>query len=153
MREHTKRQCGSPSRDRFKRCHKEIGASFYALDLDLVLIEKYPAPGGIVAVIDYKNASGPDDPYDQISFAEAVGYNDVLKMGIGVYLVYGRDPESFCFNIYRYLGGNPKPNPPVCDLRYWRTTTGKQDFADWERYVRRSWRERKMREIRQQEFD
>ena len=48
---------GSPSRDAFNLWHKTppMPKSFYASDLDFVLVEK--APPRIVAIIDYKRAA------------------------------------------------------------------------------------------------
>lgn len=99
MREQTKQQKGSPSRDLFKRKHKDLSRKFYACDLDFVFVEKEPFPD-IIAVIDYKK-----DTDDEITFAEVVAYNALMRRGITVYIVTG-DAESGAFIIYRYEGGH-----------------------------------------------
>jgi hypothetical protein len=65
---------GSPSRDAFKWWHKHLIETFYACDLDFVLVEKdFP---GIVAILDYKQ------PGDTVTFSEALAYNRLVELGL-----------------------------------------------------------------------
>ena len=99
---------GSPARDAFKQAHKKIDPTYYAFDLDLVLVSK--SPPGIVAGFDYKTTT------DRITFAEALGYNDLLCQ-FPIFIVESDDPDNGPFTIFEYLGGDWKPEPPVCQLR------------------------------------
>jgi hypothetical protein len=83
----TKKQAliGCQSLDIFKFWHKNaLPRDFYALDIDLVLIEKQSAnAGGISAVFDFKVRSGGDT----IQFTEAMKYKFYLDCGISVWVV------------------------------------------------------------------
>jgi len=59
MRECTKHQKGSPSRDLFKLKHKSLHKDLWSLDVDFVFVEKHPVPD-IVAIVDFKNGAGDD---------------------------------------------------------------------------------------------
>lgn len=99
---------GSPSRDVFKRCHKQkLDGKCYATDADLVLVGKNPP--GIIAYLDFKL------PADQVTFSEILAYNEWMKSH-PVYIIQSPDPERGPFDVFRYLGGNWRPNPPVCEL-------------------------------------
>jgi hypothetical protein len=126
MNEWAKSQTGSPSRDTFKRKHKDLCQSLYACDLDFVLITKHPTPD-IVAVLDYKQAG------DGISFAEVVAYNALIQRGIPVYIVTGC-AESGRFDIEEYIGGHYRE--PLTQTRIAYQSTCWQDFERWEKSLR-----------------
>jgi len=124
---------GSPSRDEFKRCHKDLRRDFYATDADLALVSK--TPPGTVAYLDYKR------PGDSVSFAEAIQYNEWIQ-NAPVYIVESNNPTTGPFIIKRYLGANWKPDPPevnwgkTIDLANWA------EFEDWESELRREYQRR-----------
>lgn len=126
MDEHKRQLKGSPSRDAFKRMHKELGPDLYACDLDFVLIEKVPTPD-IIAALDYKQDG------DTVSFAEVIVYNALIRRGIPVFIVKG--PVETCeFAIGQYRGGHHgKPRYRV-DLVH--ETASKEEFEKWERSLR-----------------
>lgn len=126
MNENTKQQKGSPSRDTFKRKHKDLDKTLWACDLDFVLVDKSPVPD-IVAVLDYKQAD------DNITFSEVIAYNALMGRGLPVYVVVG-DAEVGAFIIYHYRGGNHKK--PRCDMAEVCRTADWQEFADWEKTLR-----------------
>ena len=125
---------GSPSRDAFKHWHKQqMSQSFYATDIDLVLVKKWPGSSDrhfIVAIIDYKQE------YDCVSFTEAVFYNACIKMEIPVYIVisdYDSNIDSFGpFEIQRYIWCDPDPDPPYCELIKIVKNGTEKDFWEWE---------------------
>lgn len=121
---------GSSWRDRFKRAHKTISARFYAVDADLVLVEKDPP--GVVAIVDYKH------PNDRITFAEVIAYNAMTQY-VPVYIVCGL--PSGPFDIFRYLGGDPRPDPPAVRLELVRTCRDWREFEAWERELRRTYKQ------------
>lgn len=124
---------GSPNRDAFKQWHKKLDSRFYACDLDLVLVDKNPP--GIAAAIDYKTTS----PYEYVTFAEVLAYNDLLSKGIRVYIVIGDEPFEE-LTIYQYMGGDWKPEPPKVDLELIARVDGLAGFSKWEREVRQQYR-------------
>lgn len=128
MKENTRNQCGSPSRDKFKRRHKDLNKDLWALDVDFVLVEKKPFPD-IVAVLDFKAGAS-----DSVTFSEVIGYNALINRGISVYIVSG-DPECGAFTIFRYEGGNH--TKPTCKLVHVKNTESWQEFEDWEKALRR----------------
>lgn len=128
MNEHTKQQCGSPSRDKFKRKHKDLNKNFWALDVDFVFIEKHPFPD-IVAILDFKAGAS-----DTITFSEVIGYNAFLNRGLPVYIVSG-DPDAGAFTIYRWEGGNHLK--PTSKLKHVHNTANWKEFEKWERMLRR----------------
>lgn len=133
---------GSPSRDTFKRRHKDMPPQFYALDIDLVLIDR--APFMIVAFCDYKR------PTDNITFAEVVAYNDLLKVA-QVYIIEAGDPQNGPYTIMRYLGGDPRPHPPKVEIvEECRCTTFK-DLETWEREIRQEIANDRMIRIKEDE--
>jgi hypothetical protein len=129
MNDHTKKQCGSPSRDLFKLNHKKLHKDLWAIDLDFVLIEKYPYPD-IVAAIDFKSSSA-----DKVGFSEVIAYNALLNRGIPVFIVEG-DAKSGVFEIYRYVGGcHKRPSPR---LAHHASIEGWEAFGEWEKALRKS---------------
>jgi len=132
MDDNTKQQIGSPSRDIFKRKHKDISKELWACDLDFVLVEKYPFPD-IVAALDYKREN------DDISFSENIAYCALLRRGTPVYILIG-DAEAGIFTIYKFMGGNHVK--PRNELKELYKTKSWHDFENWEKEIRDRWRKR-----------
>lgn len=128
MDERTKNQCGSPSRDKFKRKHKDLGKHLWARDVDFVLVEKHPFPD-VVAIVDYKAGA-----HDSITFTEVIAYNAFLNRGIPVYIVSG-DADVGAFSIFCYEGGNHVK--PTWKLRTVHETKTWEEFEDWETRLRK----------------
>jgi len=120
---------GSEKCDLFKRKHKDLHRSYYASDVDLCLISKFPP--GVVAYLDYKTTS------DCVTFSEVILYNELI-ITKPVYIIIGDDPENGPFEIKRYLGGDWNPDPPLVDLQYIGTVKTWGEFALWESKLR-SW--------------
>ena len=118
---------GSESRDTFKQLHKELNRRFYASDLDLVLVEKNPP--GQVACIDFKL------PYDHVSFAEVLTYNDQLKIA-PVFIIESPDPLAGPFRVLQYLGGDWHPEPPSVKLELVCVCEDWAEFGVWENALR-----------------
>lgn len=126
MNEHTKKQCGSPSRDLFKLKHKELDRSLYGCDIDFCIVTKNPFPD-IVAVLDYKKA------FDEITFSEVIAYNALMMRGIDVYIVCG-DAEIGRFEISKYAGGNhQKPRYSFTDVVHVKDW---KEYEAWEHMIR-----------------
>jgi 2-oxoglutarate dehydrogenase complex dehydrogenase (E1) component-like enzyme len=134
MNEHTKRQQGSPTRDLFKRKHKDLHKSLFACDLDFVFVEKVPIPD-IVAAIDYKTRN------DNVTFSEVIAYNALVRRGIPVFVVTG-DAESGEFTIRRFAGGHHRK--PI--VRYFepaqKQVSNWREFEAWEVSLREEYRAR-----------
>ena len=126
MNENTRNQTGSPSRDAFKRKHKDLAKYLYACDVDFVLIDKEPFPD-ITAILDYKATN------DDITFSEVIAYNGLIKRGLPVYIVQG-DVDSGQFVISRYLGGNHRR--PIYQLKEICKTSSWKEFENWETRLR-----------------
>lgn len=128
MRDSSKRSLiGSESRDQFKREHKNHGRDLYASDADLVLISK--TPPGVVAYLDYKIA------LDSVTFAETILYNEWMATR-PVYVIVGQNPVDGPFDVYRYEGGDWRPDPPQYDSRLVLHCATYADLAEWERKLR-----------------
>jgi hypothetical protein len=126
MNEYTKQQIGSPSRDSFKRKHKDLCRTFYACDIDFVFVTKSPH-ADIVCVIDYKKS------LDEITFSEVIAYNGLIRRGLPVYIVQG-DVDTGRFTISRYVGGHhAKPESKTIAVH---ETKDWQAFSEWEKSVR-----------------
>lgn len=125
---------GSKSRDAFRAWHKQVlSSTFYATDVDLVLVSKYPPK--IVAAIDYKQRN------DGITFSEVICYNDFLSKGIPVYIVQGeyyenKLPHFSTFTIFRYLGGDYRPEPPTVKMEIIESNIDLAGFSRWEAKLR-----------------
>ena len=122
--------CGSESRDKFKRRHKDFAGNLYATDADLVLISK--APPGIVAYTDYKTE------FDDVTFAEAICYNEWAKTH-PVYLIIGRDPEQGPFDIWLYEGADWRPEPPIVTKSHVLRCETWEALIAWEKQLRHSY--------------
>ncbi len=120
---------GSPSRDSFKLFHKrKMPSSFYACDLDLILVQKPPR---IVAFIDFKKSG------DIVQFSEVLAYN-ILQTVAPIYIIRGDDPENGPFQVYRYLEGNYVPEPPHVNLEMITCCPDWQSLKEWEDGLRRT---------------
>jgi len=119
---------GSESRDEFKYRHKnEMSKSFYACDLDLVLIIKYPPK--IVAFLDYKL------PRDNVTFTEVIAYNQLLTLA-PVYIIRGTKECNGPFVIYQYLSGNWAPDPPTVQVDKVKECETWTALEKWEASIR-----------------
>lgn len=121
---------GSPSRDLFKQLHKRMmPRSFYACDLDFVLISKYP--NRIVAFIDYKTTK------DYPRFSEVVAYNELIKQA-PLFIIQSKkdDIETGPFHVFQYLGGDPAPEPPEVDINLVLSCLSWKELAIWEKEIR-----------------
>jgi len=121
---------GSPLRDEFKRCHKELRRDFYATDADLALVSK--TPPGTVAYLDYKY------PSDSVSFAEAIQYNEWMRHA-PVYIVESYNPTTGPFIIKRYLGADWHPDPPEINWGEIITLANWAELEGWEGELRREY--------------
>lgn len=144
---------GSPSRDLFKWLHKQLlDKNLYALNSDFELVEKWPRPF-IVARLDFKASYN-----DPLNFTEIIAYNYLISLPephrIPVYIIVannfrdGRSPEETLrladyhrFDVYEYLGGDYRPNPPRYDWRCVASNLTWAEFGEWELALRRSRRE------------
>jgi hypothetical protein len=128
---------GSPTRDAFKYWHKtQLPKEFYALDADLVLINKTPAPR-IVAILDYKDKRESVQP----TFSEVICYNHYLKCGLRVFIVQSdlnpsTDGLPTWLSVWEYKGGDYRPFPPVSRLDVVLDRVNPQRFQAWENAVR-----------------
>jgi len=149
---------GSVSRDRFRYWRKkQIDDSFYALDIDLMLISKniyndqtHPM---IVSIIDFKNSKN-----DGVTFSEALAYNQFKEMGIPVYLICAINDitelkvEKHRFRIVEYEHGEWESNwraddvPVETDLV--ADTLSWVGLQEWEEKLRE---ERKQEELEKSE--
>ena len=135
MDEWKKNAQGSEANDIFKRRHKqELPGSYYALDVDLILVSKFPP--GVVAYLDYKKSA------DSVTFTEALYYNSRLTEA-PVFIVESDDPEVGPFSIYRYLGGDTKPEPPDVQIELVDKFDDWAGFKIWEGVLRQEYIKRK----------
>lgn len=156
---------GSPSRDMFKYWHKKLSKYLYACDIDFTLVAKCRSDrrrDHVVGILDYKESN------DNVTFTEAIAYNNFIAAGFPVYLVRSTciDPplqpctcECTCgaddvqrermeqskFIIYKILSCDPRKNPPTCELdRDCVTFTDSwEEFEEWEEELRNT----RLREI------
>lgn len=135
MTQETREQEGSPAADRFRLLHKKIlEKTFFAIDIDLVLVEKKPYQ--LVAVIDYKQLE------DKLTYAEIIAYNELVKMGVPVFIIHSRtdivstNPEEHRFDIYRYLNGDPWPTNPTKEVELEVKDVSWDGIEEWERRLR-----------------
>ena len=132
MDNNTKNQEGSPTRDKFKRMHKELNKGFYACDIDFVFVEKEPFPD-IVLALDYK-AMG-----DTITFSETIAYASLDRRGIPVYIVTG-NAEAGVFKIQKFVGGHyRKPRVELQDIAVVKSW---EEFGLWEKGMRMKYKNR-----------
>ncbi len=118
----------------FKRLHKNLASNFYGLDVDFCCVEKRPA--GIAAFIDYKT------PWEAITFSEVIAYNDLMALA-PVYVIRAADPERGPFQVFEYLGGDFKPDPPVVKLEFRANCKDWLALGTWEAMARTAFRKRR----------
>ena len=147
---------GSPSRDMFKYWHKKLSKYFYACDVDFTLVAKCRRNRNkdhIVGILDYKEL------YDDVTFSEAIAYNNFIAAGFPVYLVRSTciDPplqpctcECTCgaddvqrermksgeFRISEIKGCKTRPNPQDCECSHVISTSSWEEFEEWEEELR-----------------
>jgi len=132
---------GSKNRDRFKRLHKNLHEQFYALDIDLALIEKNIYNGSenpcIVSIIDFKM------PKDRATFTEVLTYNQFLDNNVPVHLIeskstsfYEQTTKQHRFEVKKYQGGNWKPDPPKYSTKTVLSNATWSDLSSWEDELR-----------------
>ena len=128
---------GSKSRDTMRFWHKQppIPKNFYASDIDFILVEKYPPH--VAAILDWKC------PGDQVTFTECIAMNDFMNKGYLCYIIWGEHEESvpgkpvlIRADIYRYLGGNYRPEPPEIRTERVCQIENEAEWIRWERTVR-----------------
>lgn len=154
MRQSTKRQRGSKSRDFFKYLHKQLlDETSWALDCDLMLVDKIPVPF-IVALFDIKTVR------DRISFTEAIAYQQFISRPqpyrIPVYFIYANqalksdaEDESLSsvdsinkaklehrFTVTELVYADHRPNPPISEERVIVENVNWQGLAAWETQLR-----------------
>ena len=122
---------GSPTRDIFKKAHKDHAPGYcYASDLDLMLVRARPN-ADIVAFLDYKKYG------EDVTFAEVIAYNSLIKNeDKPIYIIRGEDPQLGPFDIYQYLDGNWRPNPPICKLGFIAHCNNWAELVSWELLLR-----------------
>jgi len=118
---------GSPLRDKFKHAHKGLNKKMYMIDADCVLVSKYPP--GIIAYVDIKR------PKEPITFAEVIVYNTWANR-VPVYIVEVYNIDDGQFIIFRYIGGDWRPNPCTVNLAHVADINDWQAFEQWELSIR-----------------
>jgi hypothetical protein len=122
---------GSELRDLYKQLHKEMLPSHMTgCDLDFVIVEKNP--DCIVAFKDVKRSR------ENVTFAEVIAYNALLRIA-PLYLLYVDGNEGLIagrFAVYRYLGGNRVPNPPVIRTELYARLNSWDEYRRWEQELR-----------------
>ena len=145
----------------FKALHQQIAPSyFYALDGDLILVEKYPPSAVyVVALLEIKMGM------ENISFAQAICFNQLvsapLPWRIPVYIIRAHRPfempdlsateltEEYCrealeshrFDVEEFIRADWKPDPPYVLSTTVRSNIGWQELIKWERELRKARRE------------
>jgi hypothetical protein len=129
---------GSTARDVFRRWHKDLPKEFYALDIDMVLVEKTShEAGGIVAVIDFKTLKTKDT----LEFTEALTYKFFIDLGIPVYIVYASRTKVPNI-LFSPVGVFEITAVTDWKIPTWTTDnhivfTCKADYREWEKKIRR----------------
>lgn len=124
---------GSELRDVFKRLHKQkLPNWMFGCDVDFALVEKRPY--SIVAFVDVKRQG------ELVTFTEVVAYNELRKTA-PVFLAVVMDEDALErgeFRMVRYLGGDPRPNPPDYQVKTVARLASWKEWQDWERELRRN---------------
>jgi len=123
MDENVKELQGSPTRDIFKRKHKNGDRKFYACDIDFCLVNS----SRIIAFLDTKGK------YDKVTWSESIAYKDLLKIA-PVYIIYVGD-GILCegpFSIYKYIDGYKESTRQtmIAVRENWN------ELFEWERSIR-----------------
>lgn len=128
---------GSPANDAWKRTHKSLSKSFYAADLDLVLTDRHK----IIAITDFKEITTDGEHFVGLRFVKVLLYNLFTLMGIPVYIItakwnqYG-NPEFSNISVYKFLNGDPYPNPPIYNLKTCINNVTLEKYHKWEQALR-----------------
>jgi len=127
---------GCEPKDNFKRNHKDLPNRYYAIDYDLVLIEKVRGVGVPGAIIDYKS---PTDRGLNWSHVSAYKYEKDINGKI-VFIIEGDKlalpTADSPYKIFEFIDGNQRPNPPEFNLRKLGEVASMQEyqrFEDWAR--------------------
>lgn len=102
----------------FKDEHQKLPSNRYALDLDLVFLEKKNGREFPIAILECKEIT-PEGQCLPPKWSQIVFFNWVKEKNLEVFIV-GIDQTHSVYRLYEYLGGNPKPNPPQFDLKFLR---------------------------------
>jgi len=142
----------------FKALHQQLAPpSFYALDGDLILVEKIPpSTVYIVAHLEFKMNT------ETISFTQAICFNQMvsapLPWRIPVYIIRARQPfempptnathlsHDYCeyalknhrFDITEYLHADWKPEPPKVNVATVLENIGWRELINWEQKLRQA---------------
>jgi len=142
----------------FKALHQQLAPSnFYALDGDLILVEKIPpSTVYVVAHLEFKMDT------EAISFTQAICFNQMvsapLPWSIPVYIIRAREPfvmpptdathlsldyceyalENHRFDIAEYLYADWKPEPPRVSVATVAENIGWRELVEWERELRQA---------------
>ena len=142
----------------FKALHQQLAPSnFYALDGDLILVEKIPpSTVYVVAHLEFKMDTEP------ISFTQAICFNQMtsapLPWRIPVYIIRAREPfempptdathlsHDYCeyalknhrFDITEYLHADWKPEPPRVNIATVLENIRWHELIEWERKLRQT---------------
>jgi hypothetical protein len=142
----------------FKALHQQLAPSnYYALDGDLILVEKIPpATVYVVAHLEFKMGAEP------ITFSQAVYFNQMVSAPVPwrvpVYIIRAREPydmpsmdmthlsheyrqhalKTHRFDVMEYLHADWKPQPPRVDAATIAENIGWRELVEWERELRRA---------------
>ncbi len=134
---------GSKPKDNFKLWHKEIGSSFWALDYDLVLLEKvYLKNQEIIvpfAIIDYKTYD-----YQELCFSQICAYSFEKKKGKRVFIIEGgkegKPTIKEPFLVFEYLSGKSIGLKKEVEIEFLAKCSTMDEFKKLERELRISFR-------------
>jgi hypothetical protein len=145
----------------FKALHQQLAPpNYYALDGDLILVEKIPpATVYVVAHLEFKMNT------ETITFTQAVYFNQLVSAPmpwrVPVYIIRARHPydmppkdathlsRDYCqhalnthrFDIAEYLYADWKPEPPRVTTASIAENIGWQELIKWEQELRQAKRE------------
>jgi hypothetical protein len=132
---------GSPSRDKFKQLHKKMLAqSFWALDCDLELVEKYPEPC-VMARLDFKM------PNDDVGFTEGIAYNWYVNLPppfrVPVFIIEAHhfdeeDTNKHRFTVKRYIQADWRPKDVLAELETVAENLTWHGLGEWEGNLRQA---------------
>ena len=123
---------GSPARDMFLYWHKQppMPMGFNGSDVDFVVVAGKGKSACIKAIIDYKM------PYDSLTWAECVAYNDLMKY-YPIYIVWS-NADFIDFKISRYVGCDLETEPPEPRLKDTIKLHGQKEYITWEASIRKN---------------
>jgi len=135
---------GSKPKDNFKLWHKEIGSSFWALDYDLVLLEKvYLENKPIIvpfAIFDYKTYQ-----YQELLFSQISAYSYEKKKGKRVFIIEGgnegKPTVKAPFLIYEFISGESIGIEKKVKMEFLTECSTMEEFKKLETKLRMTFRE------------